>query len=112
MVVTEVDDWTWWTSIGGDLADQVPDEVWDAALETAFDPSTQAVADDLIPEDEVFAEASQLAYADNSWSGDDAGFDGDDSGNTFEAGFVSSEDHGDDHGGDHGDHGDDGFVGL
>ena len=103
MVVTEVDDWTWWTSIGGDLADQVPDEIWDAALETALDPSTQAITDELIPDEDTLIDAAELAYADDSWGDDDVAgvFHGDSPVEDVDSNLD---------GGEH--HGDDGYVGL
>lgn len=87
MVVTEVDDWSWWTSISGDAADlgQVADDVWDAALTTALDPSTELVSEDLIPAEitgeledvvgDLSGDADDVAFASSAWSDDDHAHD-------------------------------------
>lgn len=101
-----MDDWAWWTSIGGDLADSsgLTDSVWDSALTSALDPSA-VVSEDLIPVDEISDEFSDdlvdVAFAGGSdWV--------DDGVDVFDGGEVHA-DHVDFDGGDHDG---DGFVHL
>ncbi|MGK2882661.1 MAG: hypothetical protein ACSLE6_18350 [Mycobacterium sp.] len=115
--MTAVDDYTWWTTISGaDLTDMtgVADAVWDSALETALDPTTALVSEDLIPVDDLSEDLVDVAFAGGDLPGGDlagddfAGDDlaGDDAMGAFHGDTLAHADS------DGFDGGDDGFVEL
>jgi hypothetical protein len=52
MAVIGVDDRAWWSELlgsGGDIADDVPEDIWDRVLSNALNASAEAADESLLP---------------------------------------------------------------